>query len=529
MTPSDSMPEFLPPDAAGVRSPAEQVHGAVPEQRPTDAGRPDFAADRASAWPAEKPTEDGAAPAASGSVLTEERPHPLTPIVQVWVWLVAMAIFFGRQFIENRGEIIPADLGRFPWWLLIVGAVGLVSVAWNLWTWWTTRFIATASEFRVEHKGVEHESKRIAYQRIQSVDVTQRFAARLLGMAEVTIDVGGDAPVRLQYLSRTRAVELRDFLMRRAHGLTPSTAAAAAGTSAWDDRGVHDRVLLTVPAGELVLGAALSHELLLLVLAAAIPLVIGVVTATPLLIGGGILPIAISIASFLSSRVLGQFRYTLAQTPAGLRITRGLTSLTSETVPVHRVQAIRIHEPVLWRLIGRARVDLSFLGLRGITTNEDGAGASSIMLPIGNRQAVDVALRALWPDVDLDAIALRPGPRAARWISPLGWRFIACGWDARVLVVRSGWLTRTTWVVPHARVQSVRTTTGPVRRKLGIATIEVHTSDVFRAATTVMAEPAASEFAFAELDRARQSRQRAMPTLDTPAEGASESLGFSHG
>ena len=33
VTSSDSMPEFLPPDAAGVRSPAEQVHGAVPEQR----------------------------------------------------------------------------------------------------------------------------------------------------------------------------------------------------------------------------------------------------------------------------------------------------------------------------------------------------------------------------------------------------------------------------------------------------------------------------------------------------------------
>ena len=478
-----------------------------------------------------------AATASEDAVVTEERPHPLTPIVQIWVWLVAIGLFVIRQLAENPGEVIPDEVTRIPWWLLILLAIGLISVARNLWVWWTTRFVATERELRIDHKGVQHESKRVAYQRIQSVDITQRFAARLLGMAELTVDVGGGAPVRLQYLSRTRAVELRDFLLARAHGRTPTPRSGT--TSAWDDAGVHDRVLLQVPLSELVLGAVLSHELWLLILAAGIPLGIGIAIAQPLLVGGGILPVLLSIATFVSRRVIGQYHYTLAETPAGLRITRGLTSLSSGTLPVQRVQAIRIHEPVLWRLIKRARVDLSFLGMRNLTTDEDQAGASSIMVPIGGPDAVRIALHAVWPGLDLDAVALSPAPPRSRWLAPLGWRWIAYGWDDRVVVFRSGWWTRTTWVMPHARLQSARVGTGPLRRRLGLATVEVHTTELGGTPSTFMPDADAVAFVYAEMARARSARgleellrptpdaaSPARPDLGSPAAAPAQSIGF---
>lgn len=442
-----------------------------------------------------------------------ERPHPLTPVVQVWIWLVTSALFVARQALES-----PRDLGDFftraPVWAIAFFAMAGLSVARNIWTWWTTRFVVTPAELRVEHRGVEHESKRVAYQRIQSVDVVQPFAARLLGLAQLTIDVGGEQPIKIQYLARTRAVQLRDELLHRAHGRDAPDAPASA--SALDDSGTNDRVLLSVPPSELILGAVLSHELLALVLSAAIPLVIGLVIKEPLLVGGGVLPILLAIGGFVSRRVIGQWNYTLAETPAGLRITRGLTSLSSETIPVQRVQAIRLHEPVLWRRLRRTRVDLSMLGLGRITTNEDGVGASSIMLPIGRPGDVRTALAAVWPALDLDTIALHPAPASARLLAPLALPWIAYGYDDRVLVMRRGWWTRTTWVMPHARLQSAAASQGPLERRLGVARVEVHTSELAGGVpTTYLTDADARAFVFAEMERAKRARG-----MDAPASPA---------
>ncbi len=464
---------------------------------------------------------------AEASVVSEERPHPLTPLVQAWIWLVGTALFLGRQVLESARDLAELRFADLPPWLLGFVAIMVVSLGVNLWNWWTTRFIVTDRELRVDHRGLRHESKRVAYTRIQSVDVTQPFAARLLGMAQLTIDVGADAPIRLQYLARGRATELRDALLHRAHG--HAAPGEAVSTSAWDDTGAGDRVLLRVPPGELVLGALLSHELLLLIAATGAPLVAGLVAGGEvLLVAGALIPLLLAIGGFLSRRVLGQFRYTLAETPAGLRITRGLTSLSSGTVPVQRIQAVRIAEPVLWRRIGRARVDLAVLGLGGLTTDEDQAGSSSIMLPIGRREDVRVALDAVWPGLDLDAVPLRPAPRRARPVAPLTLRTVAHGWNAQVVVLRRGWWTRTTWVIPHARVQSARIEQGPVSRRLDVVHVALHTGELVGRATTLMDAAEARAFVFAELDRARTARTDELlvrPPVD-PVRTPPGSLGF---
>lgn len=450
--------------------------------------------------PAERAASD---PAASEAVLTAERPHPLTPLVQAWIWLVGTALFVGRQLLETP-DLTGLPLTRLPPWLLGFVALMVLSLGVNLWNWWTTRFVVTEHELRVEHRGLQHESKRVAYTRIQSVDLTQPFAARLLGLAQLSIDVGADATIRLQYLSRTRASELRDALLHRAHGRRAPVEGVP--TSAWDDSGARDRVLLHVPPGELILGAALSHELLLLIGVTAIPLVAGVIVGQVLLVGGALVPMLVAIGGFLSRRVIGQFNYTLAETPAGLRISRGLTSLSSGTVPTHRVQAIRIAEPVLWRRIGRARVDLAVLGSGGLTSDEDQAGSSSIMVPIGRPADVRVALRAVWPGLDLDALALRPAPARARPAAPLTLPSVAHGWDDLVVVFRRGWWTRTTWIIPHARLQSALIEQGPLTRRLDVATVSLFTGELVGRATTLMEADEARAFVFAEMARARTAR-----------------------
>lgn len=443
---------------------------------------------------------------------SEERPHPLTPFVKAWLAIVAVAWFSLQELAAGGGFFNDlGNLAALPWWAIPGGIILLVTLGLGWWEWWTTRFVIDADELRIEHRGLVHESKRIAYQRVQSVDVRQPLAARVLGLAELTIDVGADSSTRLAYLGRGRAVELRDQLMARAHGLAaaPVAPGGAPSSSAWDDLGAADRVLVRLSPGELVVGALLAHELWIIVAALGVPMLLGVVFDLPLVaVGTGVVPMVLAAGGFLSRRVVSQFNYTLAETPAGLKITRGLTTLASQTVPVRRIQAIRISQPVLWRLIGRFRIDLVVLGLGEIGDDGESSGGSNVLLPIGDAAQVRTALHAIWPRVDVEAVPIVGSPPRARWLAPLAHPWLGHGFDDQVVVARMGWLTRSQVIVPHARLQSVRASQGPVQRRLGVASVALHTSELLGQSSILHADAVlARRFVLEEMTRARGARE----------------------
>jgi len=453
-----------------------------------------------------------------------ERAHPLTPFVRGWLFFVAMIGWIGKDYLPNSSRSGSSFEQWNPLYIgLVVLVIALLIGLSGLVTWLTTKFVADETELSVETGWLFRRSNRIAYSRIQSVDMVQPLAARIFGLAEVKIDVGGEGATKLQYLTRARATELRDYLMRRAHGQQVSVAEsnASAATNVLDDLGATDKVLIRVPAKDLIIGALLSHELLFIVLGFLLPAAtvfgVGLLIATftgrdiptaNFAIGFGLLfPMAMAIFSFLSKRVLGQFNYTLAETRAGLRITRGLTSLTSQTVPANRIQSIRIAQPILWRLIGRSRLDIEVLGYGSLTGDEDSSGTSTILLPIGTQQMVDTALHAVWPGLRLDQIQFRRNPERSKVLDPLTYGWLAYGLDDQVVVARTGWLTRIQSIVPHARLQSVRVTQGPWERKLELANLEFHTTGLLKRHAIHHLDAAdARRLLFDEADRAKTAR-----------------------
>ena len=62
----------------------------------------------------------------------------------------------------------------------VSGSAGLSGVL----TWRTTTFVADDDEFRIERRLVSQTSTRIDYTKVQSVDLTQPLAARILGAGE---------------------------------------------------------------------------------------------------------------------------------------------------------------------------------------------------------------------------------------------------------------------------------------------------------------------------------------------------------
>jgi putative membrane protein len=99
--------------------------------------------------------------------------------------------------------------------------------------------------------------------------------------------------------------------------------------------------------------------------------------------------------------------------------------------------------------------------------------APSTVLPVGDRRVVHALARHVLQGLDPEAVQVRPVPRRARWLDPVGYRFIGVGTDEQLVVSREGRFGRRTHAAPQARVQSLRITQGPLQRRLGLADVHV--------------------------------------------------------
>ncbi|QDP94568.1 PH domain-containing protein [Microlunatus elymi] len=446
-----------------------------------------------------------------------ERPHPLTPLIRGWAVLVVIIFLAGREAVpdehgkSNLQQVLSLGIG---WLLLGVLVIVLFAGAAGFVSWYFTRYVIDDEELRVETGALAKRSRRIAFQRIQSVDIIQPLAARIFGLVELRIEAGaGDSRTVLRYLTRSQATQLRDYLLARAHGdqVTLAGSAALPQASAFTDLSAAERTLVTLSPGLLIMGLVLSTEFAVSVGILVVMVIISTVAGAPLVGLFGLLPLALTVVGLVSRRVTAQFNYTLAESGRGLRITRGLTNLSSQSLPLNRIQGVRITEPLLWRRFGWARVDVDVLGYGSHDHEDNSTDVSSILLPIARLDQVRTALSRVLPGAELDGIDLRPSPkraRAIRWFD--GWT-LRYGWNAAVITARRGFLDRVTDVVPHAKTQSVQISRGPLQRRLRLASVHVHTPKGPVDLIARHLDPAvARELAMTQLDRARTARRTSL-------------------
>jgi putative membrane protein len=471
----------------------------------------------------EAPAPD-TAPVVPGAPVVKqtERPHPLTPFIRGWIVFVAIVLGFGRQIIENasNGEGL-ASLG-LTW--IIVGVLGLALLAGGAGyvSWRFTRFVIDDDELRVETGVLFKTSRKITFERIQSVDIIQPLAARLFGLAELRIEAGaGDSGIRLRYLSRIKAARLRDYLLARAHGTAARLADSADGPApdVLFDAGVADKKLVTVLPGALVGSFLLSTEFLIPVVVLVGFAVVAAVTGMGFVALGGVLPMLFGVFSLVSRRVIAMFHFTLAESSRGLRVTRGLTNLSSQSVPVDRIQGVRLCQPVLWKPFGWWRVDVDIVGYGSNNREDNSGGATSVLLPVASQAQVRVALSRVLPGFGVESIELQGVPRRARTFRWFDWWTLRYGWDDRAIVTEHGWLVHERHIVPHAKTQSVRIEQGPLQRWLRLADVHIDTpKGPVHAVAHQMDAAAARELALSQLDRARAARETAELELLHPGE-----------
>jgi putative membrane protein len=431
----------------------------------------------------------------------------LTPFVRGWLVFVAIAIGWGREIVTSTGDN-QLDTGGLTWILPILGIVVILAAITGFFAWYFTRFVIDDEELRIENGVIFKKSTKIPFERLQSVDIIQPLVARIFGLAELRLDAGNSS-TKLRYLNRGKASRLRDYLLTRAHGQQASIRDLdqQAAASIFTDLGVTDQPLVQVSPQRLIVSFLISSEWLI---PAAITIIIVVATAAfdmvPLALGA-LIPLLIGMVSLIWRRVIGMFNFTLAESPRGLRITRGLTNLTSQSVPINRIQGVKVSQPMLWRLFSWYRMDVDILGYGQGDSEDNESNASSVLLPVATLDEVELTIGRALPGFNLDAIELHPSPKRARWVRWFDFWTLRYGWDDRTLITEHGWFTHDRDIVPHAKTQSVRIEQGPLQRRLRLADVHVHTPrGPVNAVAHQLDEQTARELALSQLDRARAAR-----------------------
>jgi putative membrane protein len=169
-------------------------------------------------------------------------------------------------------------------------------------------------------------------------------------------------------------------------------------------------------------------------------------------------------------RLATQYGFTVAESPDGIRIRRGLLGTVAETIPRQRVQAVRMVEPLLWRPLRWSRLEIDVAGSPGRDRADGSRRMRKSLLPVGSREVAGLLMRTV---LGAEPPGLQRPPPRARGKAPLSYHFLAAGHDAATAMAVTGRLRKVTTWLPLEKAQSIRLVQGPVQRRLGLATVHV--------------------------------------------------------
>lgn len=450
-----------------------------------------------------------------------QRLHPLTPVLTGFKAIAGLVAVLSVQGAFRLG------------WRGFIGTLLVtmcLAVAFSVVSWLVTGYHVVGRELRIQEGLLVRRSRAIPLERLQAVEVVRPLLARLVGLAELRLEVvgGGKTEAPLAYLTVADAVALRRRLLALAQGA--GAAPAPTGDGPRDEpvepsdapaSGVEaatappERHLHTVVNQDVLVSQLLTPQVMFLPVA-----IVTVVAQYWFGETWGFVALASMLVAIIgvlqqpARRIMSDWNFRLSVSEAGLRVRHGLTELRSQTVPVHRIQAVIVVWPLLWRGMRWLRCRLHVAGY-GLTQT----GTSDRLLPVGDLATGRRLVAEVLDQVELTALPLQPAPARARWAAPLSAPILAAGLHDRVFATRDRRLTREIVLVPYSRIQSVRLVQGPLQRLLGLASVHTDAAGGLTATARHRDLAEARSLADALTERARIAREadRAAPPRDDDA------------
>lgn len=431
--------------------------------------------------------------------------HWATPLLSLWkVWAALAAGAFSiiiQAMEEGFTELWEAVTGISSTVIFIVAGVFLaISLVIMLISWliWRKQMYVLAPSGVHYRSGIFSETHRhVRWDRIQSVEIKQGIIPRIFGLGSIMIDSASTAGgnVSLGLLKMNQIQGLRGQILQIAQAARAGSEfqverqqAEESGTVYDpDDDFMYEKPFYTLPTGRLV-GSMLLSGLLIGALAAMAGVLVPLIWMDQ---GFSIGILAAAAGTFAA--LWGQFNSNhglkMFLTKDGIRVRRGLTTTTTQTIPPRRIHAVSLEQPFLWRTKDWWRVRVLVAG--STVSAGDSAGemqTRSVIMPVGKRAD---ALDLLWtivPNIGIDDLEgffhdalLGAGPSrffippvpAAKYLDPLRHRRNGIVFTPTVAALREGWMSRHFKVALHGHWQGLQSSQGPVQARLGLATFKL--------------------------------------------------------
>lgn len=420
--------------------------------------------------------------------------HWLTPLVNAWQALTALIVIVLFNSIEWIGDLI-AEIELPPIAIIALIIIGfivvftLIALTYSYFAWKRIRY-AVSDDAVFYHSGIFFRSQRHArLNRIQGVDINRPLLGRMVGIAAVSIETAGGAQsnVQVKFVKDEVAEALRAEILARAAGLSASQPDAADGGTAPVFQTAPERVMYQVTPGMLISSLLRSGVFYTMLGVIAGVVALGIIAESFGALAG-LIPTVLIAAGVLWQRFAGEFGFTLAISPDGLRTRTGLLTTKSKTIPPGRIQAISLVQPLFWRSKDwwRVKINVAGYGVPDGSNSGDMTSALSdgVLMPVGPRSdamnAVWLVLRDLGVDNPAEVMdaaltgTLADGgflhsPRESRWVDPIKWKRNGLLITRTAMLMRGGRILRSLVIVPHERTQSLKISQGPWARRLHLA------------------------------------------------------------
>lgn len=400
--------------------------------------------------------------------------------------------------------------------LLAVGGLLAAILAFQVLAWWRFTYTLLPNEMYIESGVFARNRRSIPWDRVQDVEIERGPLARIFGLAKVKLETGGSGNDEglLDSIALADALALRDEIRaRRGVVVTPSQREEAA-----------EPPVFTMTVARLLQAGLFNFSVVWLAVIIGtfqyfkdlLPWsmddvekwigvhqqeILGMVSPVTILLALVLFLLLGTIAGVIEMFVRN-YGFTLSLEGRTLRRVRGLVTRSEVAIPLRRIQAARTVADWLKRQYGLCRVDVQTMGgasSGGVQELAPLANASETehVLAIGGgfeRIAPErfdpVAPVHRYYDAQTEALPLALIALAAGFVWPPIWwgvvfaglwgtvQVIAArphGWrlQGSMLHVRQGWFRQDHWLMPLASIQSVSLGTGPLQRRLSLATIAI--------------------------------------------------------
>ena len=480
------------------------------------------------------------------------RLHPLTPLFKGGLVLIIVAgivlsnfrdriIFWAVSLFTPEEAHVSEYGGSDPvdWvlennlilivLLIVLGVLAILIVA--FWLVWRFQEFRISDEYVEVRKGIIFRSQRRApLDRVQGVNLTRPFPARLIGMAKLeVVGAGTDANVPLEYLSTPKAELVRTEILRLASGARAARESRQAGSpdqpgtlrsqlvgsvnagvtgiiGGVDLADVAPESVVKIPTGRLVGAQLLSGALWLLffivlfgiMMAITVPAILSDASgpeATFAILGisfGVGIPLVIATVAITWAQISKSLRYSIAPTPDGVRITYGLFTTITETIPPGRIFAAEVSQSLLWRPFGWWTIKINRMSGKSLSQQQSSTAQQfNIVLPVGVAADVQRVLGLILPDLPAADLPLvwehgiqgpqtqgddpyRSMARRAWWRRPFSWKRHGFTVTDFALLLRRGVVWRKLAVFPLVRLQGISAEQGPIDRWQRVGALKAH-------------------------------------------------------